>query len=48
MLLEELLSVQEDVGSDLISEYEIRLVREQWTKDETVDLFRELTTSNNI
>lgn len=48
MLLEELLAVQKEVGSDLISEYEIRLVREQWTKDQTVDLFRELATSSSM
>ena len=42
MLLEELLRAQAEVGMELISLTEIRLVREQWTVDETESLFREL------
>ena len=45
MLLDELLAVQTDVGIDLVSDYEIRLVREQWTKDETTELLRELVSN---
>jgi DNA sulfur modification protein DndC len=42
MLLDELLSVQKEIGNELISDYEIRLVKEQWTKDENAGLLREL------
>jgi DNA sulfur modification protein DndC len=43
MLLDELLRVQADVGLELISNTEIRLVREQWTVDETEGLLREVS-----
>ena len=45
ILLDELLAAQKEVGIDLISDYEIRLVREQWTKDETTELLRELAVA---
>ena len=43
MLLEELLTVQQATGMDLISPLEIRLVREQWTQDKTQAILRQLS-----
>jgi DNA sulfur modification protein DndC len=43
MLLQELLDVQKQVDSELISSTEVRLVREQWAVDESDALFRDLT-----
>lgn len=43
MLLDELLQVQAQVGIELISPLEIRLIREQWAKDRTDVMLRELT-----
>jgi len=42
MLLEELLAIQEQVGFELISGTEVRLIREQWVVDESDALFRDL------
>ena len=42
MLLEQLLTVQQATGMDLISPLEIRLVREQWTQDKTQAILREI------
>jgi DNA sulfur modification protein DndC len=43
MLLEELLEIQKQVGYDLISNTEVRLIKEQWAVDESDALFRDLT-----
>jgi len=42
MLLDELLAVQAQVGFELISKTEIRLIKEQWKLDETEVVLREL------
>ncbi len=42
MLLEELLAIREETGMPLISDHEVRLIREQWKRDEIEDLFRKL------
>ena len=42
MLLEELLAIREETGMPLISDHEVRLIREQWKRDEIEDLFRQL------
>lgn len=41
-LLEELLSIQSIVGIPLISEVEVRLIRDQWAKDQAEDAWRDL------
>ena len=41
-LLEELLSIQSAVGIPLISEVEVRLIRDQWAKDQVEDAWRDL------
>ena len=41
-LLEELLSIQSAVGIPLISEVEVRLIRDQWSKDQAEDAWRDL------
>jgi DNA sulfur modification protein DndC len=41
-LLEELLGVQSTVGISLISEVEVRLIRDQWAKDQAEDAWRDL------
>ena len=41
-LLEELLSIQSTVGIALISEVEVRLIRDQWAKDQAEDAWRDL------
>lgn len=41
-LLEELLSIQSTVGIALISEVEVRLIRNQWAKDQAEDAWRDL------
>ena len=43
MLLDELLEIQTQVGFDLISNTEVRLIKEQWAVDESEALFRDLT-----
>jgi DNA sulfur modification protein DndC len=43
LLLEELLSVQGQTHMPLISDQEVRLIREQWAKDETESVIRDLT-----
>jgi DNA sulfur modification protein DndC len=42
MLLQELLDIQKQVGFDLISNTEVRLIKEQWAVDESDALFRDL------
>lgn len=42
MLLDELLALQTQTGQPLISDHEVRLIREQWEKDKTTSLVREL------
>jgi DNA sulfur modification protein DndC len=42
MLLEELLSLRSQADFPLISDHEVRLIREQWEKDRTQDLIRSL------
>jgi DNA sulfur modification protein DndC len=42
MLLEELLEIQKEVGFELISSTEVRLIKEQWAVDESDALFRDL------
>ena len=42
MLLEELLAIQAEVGFELISSTEVRLIKEQWAVDESDALFRDL------
>ena len=42
MLLSELLALREQTGQPLISEHEVRLIREQWEKEKTTLLIREL------
>ena len=42
MLLDELLAIQEETGMTLISDLEIRLIREQWEQDKTEDALRNL------
>jgi DNA sulfur modification protein DndC len=44
MLLSELLQIQAECGRNLITDHEIRLIREQWQKDETDRQIRELRT----
>lgn len=45
MLLDELLEIQNQVGFDLISNTEVRLIREQWAADESDALFRDLANA---
>jgi len=42
MLLDELLAIQAQLGLELISTTEVRLIREQWAVDESDALFRDL------
>jgi len=42
MLLQELLDMQASVGLELISNTEVRLIKEQWALDESDAIFREL------
>jgi DNA sulfur modification protein DndC len=42
MLLEELLAIREETGMPLISDLEVRLIREQWAVDKGEDVYREL------
>lgn len=46
VLLTELLAIQEQCSLPLISDIEVRLIREQWTKDEYTDLLRGLAVVN--
>ena len=48
MLLDELLEAQAQVGTELISPLEIRLVREQWAQDETQAVLREIAKTSGI
>jgi DNA sulfur modification protein DndC len=42
VLLDELLALQAETNLSLISDHEVRLVREQWEKDQTTQIVREL------
>lgn len=42
MLLGELLSLQAETGQPLISDHEVRLIREQWEKDQTQEVLWEI------
>lgn len=42
MLLGELLALREQAGDPLISDHEVRLIREQWEKEKTTMLVRAL------
>lgn len=42
MLLDELLALQEQTGQPLISDHEVRLIREQWEKDQTQEILWEI------
>jgi DNA sulfur modification protein DndC len=42
MLLDELLAIREETGMPLISDFEVRLIREQWSQDRTTQLLREV------
>jgi len=43
MLLDELLALREQTGEPLISDHEVRLIREQWEKDQTTEVLREIS-----
>lgn len=42
MLLDELLAIRQETGMPLISDLEVRLIREQWSVDRTTDIVRTL------
>jgi len=42
MLLEELLAIREETAMPLISDHEVRLIREQWAQDRTTDIVRNM------
>ncbi len=42
MLLGELIALREQTNEPLITEHEVRLIREQWEKDQTQDILREM------
>jgi DNA sulfur modification protein DndC len=44
MLLEELLALREQTGQPLISDHEVRLIREQWEKDQTQEVLWEINS----
>jgi hypothetical protein len=46
MLLDELLAIQNIVGSDLISGLEVKLIREQWVQDDATAQMRSLALSD--
>jgi DNA sulfur modification protein DndC len=48
MLLQELLDIQAEVGLDLISNTEVRLIKEQWALDESDAIFRELAKVEEV
>ncbi|MEX2174682.1 MAG: DNA phosphorothioation system sulfurtransferase DndC [Pirellulaceae bacterium] len=48
MLLEELLEIQDEGGMSLISDLEVRLIREQWTQDRVGEAYRELEKRASI
>ncbi|MDR3405734.1 MAG: DNA phosphorothioation system sulfurtransferase DndC [Chthoniobacter sp.] len=41
-LLEELLAIRQETGMPLISDHEVRLIREQWAQDHTTDIVRSI------
>ena len=46
MLLNELLALQEETGQELISELEVRLIREQWATDHADVVLKQLEKLN--
>ncbi len=48
MLLDELLALRAEADFPLISDHEVRLIREQWEKDKTQDLVRALALEENL
>jgi len=42
ILLDELLAIREETGMPLISDHEVRLIREQWAQDRTTDIVRSM------
>jgi DNA sulfur modification protein DndC len=46
MLLDELLAIQNSVGTELISGLEVRLIREQWIQDDSTAVMRGLAQSS--
>lgn len=42
MLLDELLALRQQTGEPVISDHEVRLIREQWEKDQTTEILREM------
>ena len=42
LLLDELLALNRQMNLPLISDHEVRLIREQWEKDQTTDVLREI------
>ncbi len=48
MLLNELLALRAQADFPLISDHEVRLIREQWEKDQTQDMLRSLSTENSV
>jgi hypothetical protein len=46
MLLNELLALQEETGQELISELEVRLIREQWAIDHADVVLKQLQKLN--
>ena len=48
LLLEELLAIREETGMPLISDHEVRLIREQWAVDQSENSYRELVKISAI
>lgn len=44
MLLDELLALQAETGQPLITDHEVRLIREQWEKDQTQEVLWEINS----
>jgi hypothetical protein len=42
MLLDELLQIQSDTKMELITDHEVRLIRDWWGRDETTTVLREM------
>jgi DNA sulfur modification protein DndC len=42
MLLNELLTLREEIGMPLISEHEVRMIQDQWAEDRTTEIVREM------
>jgi hypothetical protein len=46
-LLDELLTIQQSLNQELISDLEVRLIREQWMRDSLEDTWREIEKSQS-